>query len=112
MSEIIIATERHWRAALNKGASLAKKQDRLIKQLLEREELIKEQIKMQNHPYTRMKATVSMLRKMERVEQKILRTNKSMVDAKDAKWVLEATLKELGLRPIDIPEDYDKEKTK
>ena len=106
MSKLIITNERHYNAAVNAMAKEEKKTDRLLDQIIKREDLIKEQIKMQNNPYTRMKRTISMLRKIEEIEGKILRSAKGAYGL-DARAILKELLKQHDMREIDIPEDYE-----
>ena len=96
---ITIVKERHYNAALNTMGKVSKAQDRLIKHLLKREELIVEQRKMQAHPYTRMKATSSMLRKIKAAEEKVLKAAKSLFEGLAAKG-LGQLLKQLDLRRL------------
>lgn len=106
---ITIVKERHYNAALNTMGKVSKAQDRLIKHLLKREELIAEQRKMQAHPYTKMKATSSMLRKIKAAEEKVLKAAKSLFGKGFAAKGLGQLLKQLDLREIEIPEGYEKE---
>ena len=91
---ITIVKERHYNAALNTMGKVSKAQDRLIKR---KEELIVEQRKMQAHPYTRMKATSSMLRKIKQLKKRfsrLLRVSRELAPG------LGQLLKQLDLREI------------